>query len=132
MPSQKISYLDMLDNDYNIIANRFFDDNNIIRKANLSTAQAIQSAKWMVTEEVLQGLPYICPYCKSIVACHVCGKPKPKYLYEANVYNHFTEKVHHLSLSSNGKAFDTVAKTISETLRFDGKSKKEEKEMKSE
>ena len=102
-----IDPLDLLDNDFNIIGNRFTDARNIIRKANLSVSQAIQIAKMMTTQEILDNLD--------------------KYRYEIDVYNVFSNFLMSLSLSQDAKVVDLLGKVYATQLKESKKDKKGEK-----
>lgn len=119
-----LDLIDLLDNDFNIIGNKFIDSRNIFRKANLSVKQAVQMAKMLVVREVLDNMSWVCPFCNTVNKCHICGEERPMYLYESDVYSRFSFHVANLSLSQDAKAIDLLGKIFTVQIK-EAKEKKE-------
>lgn len=111
MVTEGFDYQDMMDNDFNVIANKFFDNRNIIRKAILSRPQSWEVALRFTTDEVI-------------------AHPE-KYLYENDAYALMAHFLLDTSLSMDGEAFKTTAKVISRNVA-EVRQKKNEQKLESE
>ena len=119
--------LELMDNDFNVIGNVITSSRNIFRRGNLSVKQVLTGAKFITTAEVLSVVDWTCPYCNAVNRCHKCGTPRPKYLYEGDVYAGFFANLINLSLSQDSKALDLLGKIYSGVVKGKLKDKKDEK-----